>query len=164
PPTAIIAKVTLASVVSAGSTTTVLNSSSTTIPRGETITLTATVIGASPTGTVTFKDGSMALATVNLVAGSASYITSTLAIGHHALNASYSGDAHNAASTSQTVLERVQALSTTAISASAVTIKPGDSVTFTATVTGASPTGTVTFFADDGTVVVFANDAPCITH
>src|SRR5262245_30323283 len=113
---------------------------------------------------VTFKDGSTALATVNLAAGSASYSTSTLAVGHHALSASYGGDAHNVASASQTTVERVQALATTTLSASAVGILPGDSVTLTATVTGASPTGTITFFADDGTVVAFAKDEPCITH
>jgi hypothetical protein len=53
---------------------------------------------AMPTGSVTFRDGTTLLATVALDAnGHASYATNTLAIGAHAISASYSGDAGNAA-------------------------------------------------------------------
>ena len=147
--TAIIAKVTLVSNMGGpGNTTTVLNASGTTISSGQTVTLTVTVIGAHPTGSVTFKDGSTTLSTANLSTGSASYSTSALAVGSHDLTATYTGDSNNAASTSQAVTETVNPPpppSTTALTSSATTITNGQSVTFTATVTGTKPTGTVTF-------------------
>jgi uncharacterized protein with beta-barrel porin domain len=67
------------------------------------VTLTATVSGVAPTGTVTFSDGATPLSTVALSAGSASYTTSALATGPHSLTASYSGDASNLASNSTAV-------------------------------------------------------------
>src|SRR5262249_3429213 len=63
-----------------------------------------------PTGSVTFKDGSTVLATENLTAASTSYSTSALAVGKHSITAVYSGDDHNAASSSQAVTETVNAL------------------------------------------------------
>src|SRR5262249_54955311 len=132
--------------VSAGMTMTILNSSATTIPGGQGVTLTATVIGTNPTGTVTFKDGSATLMAASLASGSASYRTSTLSIRSHSLNAAHSGDGSNTASTSQLVAETISsAITTTALATSAATIGTGQSVTFTATVTGVNPTGTVTF-------------------
>jgi hypothetical protein len=142
----IVAKVTLDSAVSAGTSVTVLNASSTTIPSGESVTLTATVIGTNPTGTVTFKDESTALRTAQLAAGSARFTTSSLAIGSHSLTATYDGDGRNAASSAQRVTEMVTpAISATALAASPAVINAGQSVTFTATVTGMEPTGAVTF-------------------
>jgi hypothetical protein len=144
--TAVIAKVTLVSALSAGMTATILNSSATTIPMGQSVTLTATVLGANPTGTMTFKDGATTLKTANLTSGSVSYSTSSLSLGTHSLTAAYSGNSGNAASTSQPVSETISpAISTTALAASSATISSGQSVTFTATVTGTNPTGTVTF-------------------
>jgi hypothetical protein len=156
--TALIAKVTLGSNVGGpGLTTTVLNSSATTIDFGQPITLTATVTGARPTGVVTFKDGPTTLATESLSSGSASYSTSTLALGSHTLTAAYAGDSNNAPSTSQRVTETV-ALFTTSIvlTASAQTATSGQSVTFFATVTGADPAGTVVF-SDGNTVLATVN-------
>jgi hypothetical protein len=45
-----------------------------------------------PTGTVTVKDGSTTLAALPLVNGSASFTTTSLAVGMHPLTAIYSGD------------------------------------------------------------------------
>lgn len=64
----------------------------------DTVTLTAIVKGASPTGTVVFKDGATTLGTVALTNGSAS-MTTTFAAGAHTLSAAYSGDAQNPAAT-----------------------------------------------------------------
>jgi hypothetical protein len=62
---------------------------------GQSITFVATVAGASvPSGTVTFFDGATSLATIPLDgSGKATLTTSGLAIGSHAITATYSGDA-----------------------------------------------------------------------
>ena len=62
---------------------------------GAAVTLTATLTGSSPTGTVTFKDGATVLATVPLSAGSAAYSTNSLTEGVHRITAEYSGDTVN---------------------------------------------------------------------
>ena len=159
--TALIAKVTLGSNVGGpGLTTTVLNSSATSITSGQAVTLTATVTGTHPTGAVTFKDGTTALATESLSSASASYSTSTLAVGKHSLTAAYAGDSNNAPSTSQLVTEIVgssaPAATSTMLTASATTITSGQSVSFTAAVNGTNATGTVAF-SDGATVLGTVN-------
>ena len=75
----------------------------------QTVTFTAAVFvapGSSPTGSVTFYDGSTRLATVSLGGGKATYSTYTLALGTHAIKAVYSGDSTHASSTSP-VLDQV---------------------------------------------------------
>ena len=123
---------------------------------GDTVTFTATVTPSTATGTVQFKiDGSFFGSPVPLSGGSAtSGGISTLAVGTHTVEADYSGDTNNAASSgtlSQTVLKEP---STTTVSSSANPSVYGQSVTFTATVSGggAKPTGTVTF--KDGTTTL----------
>jgi hypothetical protein len=58
------------------------------------VTFTATVTGPSgtPTGTVSFFDGTKLLATVGLINGVATFTISTLAAGAHKITADYSGD------------------------------------------------------------------------
>ena len=46
---------------------------------------------ATPTGTVTFRDGTTVLATVTLVGGKASFTTTRLEAGTHPITATYSG-------------------------------------------------------------------------
>jgi hypothetical protein len=119
---------------------------------GQSVTFTATITGASPTGTVQFKDGATNLGAVVAVSGAATaqLTTSALTQGTHAITAVYSGDANNATSTSPVVDQVVNAgaagATTTALSSSVNPSLVGQSVTFTATVAGASPTGTVEFF------------------
>jgi hypothetical protein len=70
---------------------------------GQNVSFTATVFpaGGLETGTVTFKDGSTVLGTVPLAAGgTATYSTTSLAVGTHAITAVYSGDTNFAGSTS----------------------------------------------------------------
>ncbi len=81
-------------------TTVTLTSSDTAPLFGVPITLTATVTGASPTGTVTFLDGANTLGTGTLSGGTATLTLSSLAIGAHSLTASYGGDGSNNSGTS----------------------------------------------------------------
>jgi len=130
-------------------TTTTLTSSLNPANQGVAVTFTATVTttGAiQPTGTVTFNDGTTALGTGTLNGSHvATFTTSTLAGGTHSITAVYGGDANNASSTSAPLTQNIIIATTTALTSSASSIASGASVTFTATVTGASPTGTVTF-------------------
>jgi hypothetical protein len=118
---------------------------------GQAITFSAAVTGASPTGTVQFKDGTTSLGSpVTVTGGMAQLATSALALGAHPITAMYSGDANNAPSTSPVLNQLVNAptggATTTALSSSINPSQLGQSVTFTATVSGSSPTGSVQFF------------------
>jgi hypothetical protein len=91
--------------VTQGSTTTTVASSAATATAGTNVTLTAMIntglTTPAPTGTVQFYDGTTALGSpVALAGGSASYSTSTLALGTHSITAVYSGDANFMGSTS----------------------------------------------------------------
>jgi uncharacterized repeat protein (TIGR03803 family) len=105
----------------------------------------------TPTGTVLFRDGSLALGKATLAGGVASFKAPVLAVGTHSITATYSGDQsclRGAGSLSQVVS---QATTTTALKSSAIAILSNLQVTFTATVTGeygGNPTGTVTFAAN----------------
>src|SRR6202022_958176 len=110
----------------------------------------------TPTGTVTFKNGTGTLGTGTLSGGSATFTTSTLTVGTHSITAVYNGGANLCASTSP-ALSQVgnQAASTTSVVSSVNPSAVGQAVTFTATVkpaTSGTPTGTVTF-NDGGTVL-----------
>jgi len=93
----------------AAATSTSLTSTPNPSTTGQAVTLSATVTSAAgvPTGTVTFRDGATALATVTLVNGSASFSTTALAVGSHPLTAAYNGNATFAASTSAVVTQVV---------------------------------------------------------
>jgi hypothetical protein len=85
-------------------TTTYLGSSADPAAAGQPVTFTATVSsggGGTPTGTVAFYDGTTLLAVVNVVNGTATFITSSLSLGDHYITAVYSGDADFDGSTSQ---------------------------------------------------------------
>ncbi len=161
------ASATLAETVSQAATTTALSASLSSVAAGRSVTFTATVAAAAPgagppTGTVTFKDGTTVLGTAAVGAGgTATFATSFSAAGSHAITAVYGGDSNFVGSSSQAVTEQVSAATalaqtTTALVASANPIRAGQTVTFTATVSGAAgagtPTGTITFMV--GNVVV----------
>jgi hypothetical protein len=116
---------------------------------GQTVTLTATVAGFNPGGSVTFKDGATVLGTAPLAGGTATLGVSSLTQGTHTISANYSGDANNlpsASTLSQVVnLPPAKAATTTTITSSGSPASVGQVVAFTATVAGSSPTGTVTF-------------------
>ncbi len=127
-----------------------LSSSAGTISAGQSVTFTATVSGNNPTGTVQFYNNGIAFQSpVTLSSGSASLTTTNLnTAGTDVIAASYSGDANNAAITALTPLTETVIFNqvSVALTSSATTVSAGQSVTFTATVTGNTPTGTVQFY------------------
>ena len=151
--------VTLAGAALQASTTTTVTSSSNPSVYGQTVTYTAAVTPqgvGSPTGTVTFYDGtSITCAAMPVSANQATCSTAVVVLGPHSITAVYSGDPNFAGSTSVPLTQTViQAGSTTTLISSANPSVTGQSVTFTATVIAAPPAsgsvnGTVTF--DDGT-------------
>ena len=92
-------------VVSAAlaSTTVTLASSTNSTSTGMSVLLTATLSSSAATGVVQFYDGTTELGTGSLNAGVATYATTTLAAGTHALQAIYVGDSSYATSTSGSV-------------------------------------------------------------
>ena len=135
---------------SIGATSTALASNNNPSTLGQSVTFTATVTGASPSGTVQFMDGAGNLGSPVAVSGGvAQFSTSSLTAGTHPITAVYSGDANNATSTSPVVSQSVNAVTagatTTAVVSSLNPSQLGQSVTFSATVTGANPTGSVQF-------------------
>ncbi len=91
-------------------TTTTISLSSSVNPSvpGQSVTFTATVSGgSSPSGTVTFRDGGSLIGTASLSGTIATFTTSSLALGNHAITAAYSGNASNAASSSAVLQQSV---------------------------------------------------------
>ncbi len=143
-----------------------LTASPNSVKVGQTLTLTATVVGATsatPAGTVQFLNGTTVLGSQTLSPSSAAatatavFTTSALSpSGTYSLTAKYLGDSNNPVTTSpaQQVVVTV-ASSTTAISVSSMQLNSNQSETLTATITSLSSpslTGTVTFFDGDGQV------------
>jgi PhoPQ-activated pathogenicity-related protein len=153
----------LTQVVNQAATTSKVTASANPSVFGQTVTFTATVTAKSPgagtpTGTVTFLDGTTTLATGTLSGGKATFSTSGLAVGGHSLTVSYAGDSSFTGSTSPTLTETVNPDSTTTkVTSSANPSVFGQTVTFTATVTArtpgsGTPAGTATFL--DGSTVL----------
>lgn len=93
--------------VSQATTTTTLSNSPATVVFGQPATLTATVApvapgAGTPTGQVTFLDGTNLLGTATLSGGTATYSLSSVGAGNHSFNASYSGDNNFAGSSAPT--------------------------------------------------------------
>jgi hypothetical protein len=74
------------------------------------VTFTATLSSSAstPTGTVTFYDGTTTLGTVTLSSGVATYSTSSLAAGSHSITAIYSGDSNFVTVTSSITTETIE--------------------------------------------------------
>jgi alpha-tubulin suppressor-like RCC1 family protein len=79
---------------------------------GQAVTFTASVRltsrSGAPAGTISFVEGSVTLGTSPLFGGSASFTTSALGVGSHAITAVYSGDATFAGSTSPALTQTVR--------------------------------------------------------
>jgi hypothetical protein len=131
------------------------------------VAFTATVSSASgtPTGTVTFFNGSTQMGVAPLSAGKA-VLKATLNLGSHAITATYAGNATFPASTSPVFTETIVKGNTgTVLTSSPNPSALGQTVTFTATVTapyGGSPGGTVSF--KNGSTVLGSGTVNTSTH
>ncbi|MDP9403998.1 MAG: Ig-like domain repeat protein [Actinomycetota bacterium] len=136
---------------------------------GEPVSFSAVVTtanGGAATGTVTFTDGSTPLGTADIGSdNTATFTTSALSVGEHAVTASYSGDDNVTASTSEAVSRSVgKAAAGVTLASSANPSPAAEPVTLTATVTApgegmAVPSGTVTFHDGDAILGSIALDA-----
>jgi Bacterial Ig-like domain (group 3)/Autotransporter beta-domain/IPT/TIG domain len=95
--------------VTTGVTTTSISSSLNPSQVGQAVTFTATVTGsgATPTGTVSFRDGGVSIGTATLAAGAATFSIAALTLGSHTITASYAGNGTFSASTSPGLVEVV---------------------------------------------------------
>ena len=153
-------------VVTPVATTTNLAISPSPAAHGTSVTLTASVAPATttslptPSGSVTFADGSTPLGSVTLVNGTATLTTSTLAVGVHHISATYTPASPGPYATSQTTLDETitaAALVSIAVTPANPTLKVGQMQQFTATGT----------YADNSTqdltsTVTWTSDAPSV--
>lgn len=123
-----------------------LISSASTVLAKTPATFTATVSSSSgtPSGSVSFYDGTTLLGTVTLAQGVAAYTTSSLAGGSHSVTAAYAGDSNFSALTSAAVTETVEDFAVTIPSgdSSSATVSPGGAASYTLTI---APSGGATF-------------------
>jgi hypothetical protein len=143
-----------------GATNTTLSSSLNPSVQGKLVTFTATVSLQSgtgtPTGSVTFKNGTATLAIKTLSGVTATYATSTLPLGSNSITAVYGGGSGFSGSTSAPVNQLVLATTTTTLTSSSNPSTYGQTVTFNATVTssiGAVPDGEIVNFTQGPTVL-----------
>jgi uncharacterized repeat protein (TIGR03803 family) len=138
------------------STTTALASTVNPVPVDQYVAYTASVTSTygTATGTMTFRDNGVTVATAGMSNNQATFTTKYKAAGVQVITATYSGDSNNQASTSPAFIEDVGKLpyaSKTTVATSGSPELYGQPVTFTATMTsadGSIPDGeTVTFFA-----------------
>jgi len=150
---------TVSQVIDIATSTTTLVSSQNPATFGQSVTLTAMVtpqFTGTPTGTVTFMNGTATLKVATLTGGMASYTTTTLAVGTESITAVYKGSISFSGSTSHAVTQVVMQASTTMTLVSSQ--NPSNfqqAVTFTATVSpqfSGTPAGTVVF--KDGTTTL----------
>jgi len=119
---------------------------------GQSVTMTSTVKGTwggTPTGTITFLDGSTSLGTAAMTNGTAQFTIATLTPANHFITAKYNGDTNFAGNTSgQANLVVSQAATTTTLSVDINPTTYGQTVTLSANVqtgSGSGPTGSITF-------------------
>ena len=133
-----------------GIATVTLSSSANPSSVGQSVTFSVIVSGrgVTPTGSVTFEEGTTVLGTETLVNGKASFATSFSAAGKFDIVADYSGDKNYGSSNSRKLDQIVDKNTTTTALASSLNPSIyGQTVTLTATVSssGSTPTGTVAF-------------------
>jgi hypothetical protein len=107
-----------------------------------TLTASVTATGATPTGTVTFLDGTTSIGTGTLnSSGSATLSVNNLTVGFHTITASYAGDANYAAAKAP-LTEVVEDFSIAAGATTTATISRGGSATYTFTFNPVAPATT----------------------
>ncbi len=146
--------VALAQQVLPATTAMSLSNASTASVVGQAVKLNAAVSGASPTGVVTFSEGSTTLGSASLASGVAALSYTFASSGTHTIQARYPGDSRNTAASSPLLNVAVApASSATVLSAAANPVVAGTTLNLTARISGTgATTGTVTFL--DGTTVL----------
>jgi hypothetical protein len=113
-----------------------------------TFTAAVTSTAGTPTGTVTFLDGTTQLGTGTLTGGSATFTSAGLSAGSHTITASYSGDPNFQPVTSAPLTQVVESFSIAVSGSSSATVSPGGQASFalvaTPPATGSPLTFTVT--------------------
>lgn len=138
-------------VTAAPATSVTLSSSNNPSLYSQNVTFTAQ-LPSGATGTVSFYSDGALLGTSNVSGAAATFSTTSLAIGTHAITASYSGDATHGLGSSNTVSQVVnKATPSITISSSPNPSNYGQAVTITVQV-GNGATGTVNFY--DGGVLI----------
>ncbi len=124
----------------------------------------------TPTGTISWTDGTTLIATTPVtVTGASTYTTSSLVPGQHSITATYSGDSANASATSNPIVETIQqAASAVTLISSKNPALVGDVVSYSVAVTGTGgqPGGTVTVkdgTSPIGTITLDANGLGSLT-
>lgn len=115
---------------------------------GQSVTFSATLAAAAPSGSVTFRDGSAVLGSAPLSGASASFTTAALGVGAHSITAQYAGDVQNTPATSPALTQTVNRAATTTTIMPTTPIRLGQAATIIATVSATSPgagtpTGTI---------------------
>ena len=159
-------------VVTASPTFTTVTVSPNPVPLGQSVTATATVVGTLPvTGTATFNfgDGFATTATVSNGVATATHAYATTGVGgSFPIIATFNANSNFLTSSNVVTANVSKAASTTALIATPNPSSVGQSVSFTATVTGSpgTPTGSVTVNLGDGTfqTVALAGGTATLTH
>ena len=148
--------------VSQASTKTTVKTSQSSSDTGQLVTFTAKVTvktgAGTPSGTVTFLDGTTSIGTATVDAtGTATLAFDGLDAGIHSITAFYNGDGNFSTSTSSAITQTVRSITATAVTANVMPSVFGQFVTLTATISpnvtmSANVSGSVTFY-DGGTVL-----------
>jgi sugar lactone lactonase YvrE len=119
-----------------------------------TLTVTLGSVSATPSGTVTFYDGTTVIGAQQVSGTTGSISVSFTTVGIHTLTATYTGDANNAAATSAPLAQDVVNADSIALTSSVNPVVAGANTTLAATITytGIAPTGTISFF--DGSTII----------
>lgn len=122
---------------------------------GQSVTFTATLVAAAPTGSITFRDGTSVLGSAPISGTSANFTTVALGVGAHAITAQYAGDVQNTPATSPALVQTVNRAATTTTIMPTTPIRHGQAATIIATVSATSPgagtpTGTIEVLPDSG--------------
>lgn len=120
-----------------------------TVAYGTARTLTVTVAGNDPVGSVAVSEGATPLGTITLVGGTGSLpLLATMAVGTHNLSLAYSGDANNKSAAGSASVTVKKAVSKTTATPTSATVKVTRTITVNVKVTavGTVPTGRVSIF------------------
>ncbi len=143
--------------IGTGPTSTTLSSNLNPSYLNQPVTFTATVSsqnGPTPSGSITFKNGANAMATVPLSGGTAAFAKIFPSAGNRFITAVYSGDVNNVGSASPALSQVVNALPAATVAELTTSVIPsfvGQQITFTATISstyGPVPDGELVTFKD----------------